>query len=33
VICPLEIIDAFVKSAKANTDKEIETCAILAGNE
>ncbi len=31
--CPLEIVEAFIKIAKANTDKKVETCAILAGSE
>lgn len=31
--CPLEIIEAFIKIAKPNTDRKLETCAILAGSE
>lgn len=33
VYCPLEIISEFIKYASKNTDKKLETCAILAGNE
>ena len=33
VVCPIEIIAEFIKLARPNTSKNIETCAILAGNE
>ena len=33
VVCPIEIIAEFLKLAHPNTTKNVETCAILAGNE
>jgi hypothetical protein len=30
-MCPVEIINSFIQFSKHNTDREIETCAILAG--
>jgi hypothetical protein len=33
VICPLEIIEEFIRIAKPNTSSKLETCAILAGIE
>lgn len=33
VLCPLEIIDSFIRLSQANTQSKLETCAILAGNE
>lgn len=33
VICPLEIVEEFIKIANQNTAKKLETCAILAGLE
>ena len=33
VVCPIEIVAAFLKLAQPNTKKNIETCAILAGYE
>jgi len=33
VYCPFEIIESFIKIAKTNTDRKLETCAILAGSE
>jgi STAM-binding protein len=33
MICPLELVEDFIRIADANTLRKIETCAILAGNE
>ncbi len=33
VYCPIEIVESFIKIAKANTDRKLETCAILGGSE
>ena len=33
VVCPIEIVAEFLKIAQPNTSKNVETCAILAGNE
>lgn len=33
VVCPIEVIAQFLKTAYANTAALIETCAILAGEE
>ena len=33
VVCPIEIVAEFLKLAQPNTKKNVETCAILAGNE
>lgn len=31
--CPYEIVEAFIELAKMNTNRKLETCAILAGSE
>jgi STAM-binding protein len=33
MICPIEVLSEFRARAKANTDRLIETCGILAGIE
>ena len=33
VVCPIEVVAEFLKVSNFNTNKKIETCAILGGEE
>ena len=33
VVCPIEVVAEFLKVSNANTNRKIETCAILGGEE
>lgn len=33
MICPIEVVEEFIRRAQLNTQKKVETCAILAGRE